>query len=168
MLSRHLSHKHCCIFPASTTTSKLTSPFDVVQVNISLLFLVLLFPGFLVMVWSMVWSVCWVSEAPSSKRKTKFAMFCEFQTKSQTVKVPLPCLLFWALYLGTMMKPVCWHSRRSKACLFFLCCGRSALQGLPRPARGTRTKRGSRRLLWKWKSASQFQQDSVTERTRNG
>ena len=48
LLRRHLSRKHCCIFPASTTTSKLTSPFDVVQVNISLLFLVLLFLGFLV------------------------------------------------------------------------------------------------------------------------
>ena len=48
LLSRHLSRKHCCIFPASTTTSKLTSPFDVVQVNISLLFLVLLFRSFLV------------------------------------------------------------------------------------------------------------------------
>ena len=48
LLSRHLSRKHCCIFPASTTTSKLTSPFHVAKVNISLLFLVLLFLGFLV------------------------------------------------------------------------------------------------------------------------
>ena len=46
LLRRHLSRKHCCIFPASTTTSKLTSPFDVVQVSISLLLLVLLFSRF--------------------------------------------------------------------------------------------------------------------------
>ena len=35
-------------FPSIDDASNLTSPFDVVQVNISLLFFVLLFPGFLV------------------------------------------------------------------------------------------------------------------------
>ena len=92
LLSRHLSRKHCCIFPASTTTSKLTSPFHVVKVNISLLFLVLLFLGFLVHGLVRITKVrtcldialahvCFFTHwsAAFSKQKTRFAMFCEFQ-----------------------------------------------------------------------------------------
>ena len=72
-------------FPAATTTSKLTSPFDVVQVSISLLLLVLLFSRF-----SCPWFGPWFGWSAVGVRGSIL------ETKSQirnVLRVPKNCIL---------------------------------------------------------------------------